>query len=367
MMGSSSGSLGSQEAQGTALGFKVADPRVRSLLAGFGIMSVQQMPDEHGETAGGPQPESPAGTDRSSPSVWGGEGALHLGAHSTQSARDSGHSLTTAFSSSSDYHYSVSEAQPESGMSGTGLESGVYNLTSATVGDIHRQLVQLQSERQHDSRREARHQSPHHAAEGTVPRQADPQQPRHHSLPRGRVLLPSPLAPAQEPEPLLAAHYRHQSSPHDVSQPTASLLPQPPAAPHHAQHPHERTPSSPGVQHVSVLHVQAQQSLPNTQGPTSAANLDVSPAHAGGGVGRGGGGHSVGGFGTLGEDDLDRIAADLDQAMMLQSQRYAGLSLSLSLTFALSLPLSLSLARSLSLSRSLCSLCPALSLLCVCV
>ena len=102
--------------QGTALGFKVAqaDPRVRSLLAGFGIMSVQQMPDEHGETAGGPQPESPAGTDRSSPSVWGGEGALHLGAHSTQSARDSGHSMTTAFSSSSDYHYSVSEAQPES-------------------------------------------------------------------------------------------------------------------------------------------------------------------------------------------------------------------------------------------------------------
>ena len=34
-----------------------------------------------------------------------------------------------------------------------------------------------------------------------------------------------------------------------------------------------------GVRHVSVLCVRAQESLPNTQGPTSAANLDIAPAH----------------------------------------------------------------------------------------
>ena len=85
-------------------------------------------------------------------------------------------------------------------------------IANERMGDMHRQLVQLQSERRNDSRHEARQEPPHHAAEGTVPCQSEPRVP---------------------------------------------LLPLSPATSHHDHHPHEHTPSSPGVRHVSVLHVGA--------------------------------------------------------------------------------------------------------------
>jgi hypothetical protein len=298
------------------------------------------------------QPQSPAATstDRSSPSLWGGEGDLHLSGdtQSASSTRDSEHSMTTAFSSSSDYHYSFSEAQSGPDAGRTGLESGVFNITTTKVVDMQVQVQSGKSIRVKELAGSKLRSSqwttglalPHDAVASAAPGQHE-----SHPLPRERRALPSSTAPPWQQRQAglqsnAQSNTQHFQSSFEAPQPTEAVPTRSPAA---AQSPssHEHTTQTP--RHVSVLYLRSHQSPPdNMQGFTATPDLVLGavppstppslspslPVHLsllGGGsqrlplspaLAQSRVGHS--------NDELEKIAADLDQAMMMQSFRYAG-------------------------------------------
>ena len=302
-----------------------------------------------------PQPQSPAATDRSSPSMWGGEGDLHLSGdtQSASSTRDSEHSMTTAFSSSSDYHYSFSEAQSGPDAGRTGLESGVFNITTAKVVDMQMQVQmqsgklirvqKLESSKLRSSQWTTGLALPHDAVESAAPGQHE-----SHPLPRERRALPSSTAPPWQQrqagsQSRAQSNAQHFQSSFEAPQPTEALPTRSPAAAKSPLSP-EHTPQTP--RHVSVLYLRSHQSPPdNIQGATDTPDLVLGavppstppslspslPVHLsllGGGSQRlplspalshSRVGHS--------NDELEKIAADLDQAMMMQSFRYAGVQM----------------------------------------
>jgi hypothetical protein len=323
------------------------------------------------------RPQSPAATDRSSPSVWGGEGELHLSGdtQSANSTRDSENSMTTAFSSSSDYHYSFSEAQSGPyALSRTGLESGVFKRESITtaqqVVDMQMQLVQMQSERLIRVNGSAASRLisnqwttglawPHDALQS-----AAPGQPESPSLPRERRALPSSTLPPLQQQAGSQSHAQsnaqHFQSSFEAQQPTEPLPTRSPAAANSPlslqcateQPPHEHTPRTPR-QVSAALYLRSQQSPPdNTQEATATPDLvlgavtpstppSLSPSlpfhhfFLGGGSQRlplspAFSSHSPAHSAARARhsnDELERIAADLDQAMMMQSLRYAGVQM----------------------------------------